>query len=59
MYNHKRRQQCNYKALSTCWKRVDGDLQVVWDVPENETKVQARLDFAFVGYVNNVDHVNV
>ena len=24
-------------------------MQVVWDVPENASKVQARLDFAFVG----------
>ena len=31
------------------WDRVNGQLQVVWEVPENLSKVQATLDFAFSG----------
>ena len=31
------------------WIRVDGQLQVVWDTPENTLKVKERLDFALSG----------
>ena len=31
------------------WKRSNGSLEVVWEVPENVAKVQARLEFAFDG----------
>ena len=31
------------------WKKSEGCLQVVWEVPENVARVNARLEFAFDG----------
>lgn len=40
----------SYSALTDYgWKRSEGHLEVIWEVPENVLKVQARLDFAFSG----------
>ena len=31
------------------WKRSDGKLEVIWEVPENIAKVQQRIQYTFSG----------